>query len=188
MCCAEDAFTDIFHLEIWLDGILIEFIMAVTDLLGIVCPVPRTDHGCAVFRKQSGLDILIHYQLHVGDLLFCLCHGRGEDAVKKLVHSHGIMRHLVRKDEISRSTVAEKLCLLYPELHYLYDHGIVVTGIALVASGGICIEHLFPEVAPCAVCHERDITRIVKGEQPWTAFGHGIRSGHLHGITGGNPG
>ena len=135
--------THILHLEVWLGLFLVKCIFRLAHLLCVICPVPRL--YLRTCRNDTGLDVLVHLNLHVGDLYLCLCNRRLHEACKELVHCLRIAGHLVGKDHLCRSLISEKLCLLYTESHHLDHQFLVVILVSVVATGRICLEHLFPE-------------------------------------------
>ena len=130
---SKDTLADILHPEIRLDEGFIELVIPVAHPLCIIGPVPRTDYRSAVVRKESGLDIGIHYFLHHCHFLFSPGHRRSKNPVKESVYCSGIMRHLVRKYEVRRCIIPQKPGLLYPQAGYFQDDGIVVLRIPAAA-------------------------------------------------------
>ena len=152
LCCKiEHALTDILHLEIWLCLLLIKSIFCHTHLLCIVCPVPRLDLGAC--RKKTGLDVLIHYSLHISNLLLSLHYRWSDDARQERIHSLGSSGHLVMKDHLCRILISKKISLLHAKSHHLQDKILCIILVTIVSTRSICLEHFLAKITVSSRSH-----------------------------------
>ena len=128
----EDTLLHVLHLEVRLGQVLVKVVLGLAYLLGIIPPVPWLDLG--PYREKSGLDVLVHDLLHVGNLLLRLGDGGLHDTVKELVHSLWIMGHLRLEYEGGGVVVPHQLSLLDAQAHHVEHKLAVIVLVAVVAA------------------------------------------------------
>ena len=152
----EDTVLHVLQREVRTQHLLVEVVFLLADLLGVIPPVPRFEHGTLLVGTQQ--------RLHLGQLLLRAAERRGPYALQQVERRTGRAGHLVGDDVCGIGVVAQQVGFLGAQTHEVVHQLLVIVLVVVVRTRQIALVELAAQVAARRVGHERQQARLVERE------------------------
>ena len=151
---------NVFEFEVRTEGLFIQVILGLADLLGVIPPVPGLELEARVVLLPEGFPF--------GGFLQSLATSGFPDLAEEGVDLIGVLGHVLGQGVVGEGGEAQDVGLIDPQVGDLHEDGLVVEGIVVVSLFEVAPVKLLPEVPPVRVGQEGEQTGFVEGEDPFS--------------------
>ena len=152
----------IFLTEIRLDSIFIQIIFFLTKLFSVIPPVP-----CFQFLTFS---FTVHNFLQLSSFCFGILDRIFPQAIQQVKCILRVLRHVVSQLILCEIVESHQLCLFQTKSKHLFQHFLVVIGIATVTQAGICLIDILSQFTVLSILEQRSTAGFLQGKYPFTVF------------------